>query len=516
MSINHTISTLSALFLALSLSVPCLAQDWPVLDARDYSHWVEFFDVMEDESVVNAIPDSLAWGWMQDNIPLLDCPDKEFEQMWYFRWWAFRKHIVETPYGYALTEFIIHRSHADKWDMISCAVGHHIYEGRWLRDPKWIEDYMRVWFTGDDGSPMKGYNKFSSWTSYALLEKYKVDLRKDFLLAQLEPLKVKYKEWEDTRVRPDGLFWQHDVKDGMEESISGGRRVQNARPTINSYMYANSIALARISEMAGDRASARQYRAKADRIRKGVLSLWNPDHAFFETVLEDGSFAQAREAIGFIPWYFGIPDKGTYDSAWAQLNDPEGFCAPAGLTTAERRHPDFRTHGFRTCEWDGAIWPFATSQTLTALANFLNDYGPQEVAGKADWWREMKKYEVSQHKKGIPYVGEYQDEITGEWVFGDAERSRWYNHSTWADLVVTGLAGIRPSEGNKLTVNPLLPQGTWDWFCLDAVPYHGHIITVLWDVDGRRYGRGAGLTVLVDGKPAGNRTDLGKLEITLR
>ena len=84
-----------------------------------------------------------------------------------------------------------------------------------------------------------------------------------------------------------------------------------------------------------------------------------------------------------------------------------------------------------------------------------------------------------------------------------------------ADLVVTGLAGIRPSEGNKLTVNPLLPQGTWDWFCLDAVPYHGHIITVLWDVDGRRYGRGSGLTVLVDGVPAGNRADIGKLEITL-
>ena len=40
-----------------------------------------------------------------------------------------------------------------------------------------------------------------------------------------------------------GLFWQHDVRDGMEESISGSRRVRNARPTLNSYMYANAVAI---------------------------------------------------------------------------------------------------------------------------------------------------------------------------------------------------------------------------------------------------------------------------------
>ena len=53
--------------------------------------------------------------------------------------------------------------------------------------------------------------------------------------------------------------------------------------------------------------------------------------------------------------------------AWKQLMDPGGFLAPFGLTTAERRHPEFRSHGCCQCEWDGAVWPFATSQTLVAL-----------------------------------------------------------------------------------------------------------------------------------------------------
>jgi len=38
----------------------------------------------------------------------------------------------------------------------------------------------------------------------------------------------------------NGLFWQYDVRDGMEESISGSRTNKNLRPTINSYMFGNA------------------------------------------------------------------------------------------------------------------------------------------------------------------------------------------------------------------------------------------------------------------------------------
>jgi hypothetical protein len=49
-------------------------------------------------------------------------------------------------------------------------------------------------------------------------------------------------------------------------------------------------------------------------------------------------------------------------------------------------------------------------------------------------------------------------------------------------------------------VHPLLPAPAWDWFCLDAVPYHGRMLTILWDRDGTRYGRGAGLSILAAGR----------------
>lgn len=199
-----------------------------------------------------------------------------------------------------------------------------------------------------------------------------------------------------------------------------------------------------------------------------------------------------------------------YDEAWLQLNDEKGFSAPYGLTTAERRHPEFRSHGVGQCEWDGAIWPFATSQTLTALANYLNTE-ENPVVNDSTYFAQMKLYVESQHHRGRPYIGEYLDEVTGYWLKGDQERSRYYNHSTFNDMVITGLCGLRPRNDNDLEVNPLVPAGTWDWFCLDNVPYHGHNVTIIWDKDGSRYHKGKGLSVMVDGKVVGNASELGRI-----
>ena len=232
------------------------------------------------------------------------------------------------------------------------------------------------------------------------------------------------------------------------------------------------------------------------------------------------SSANVREAIGFLPWYVGLPDDTPrYGVAWLQAADPQGFSAPYGQTTAERRHPQFRSHGVGKCEWDGAVWPFATSQTLTALANFINDYPksaqPLPIRLDSLFYSEMEKYVQSQSMRGKPYIGEYLDEVTGYWLKGDQERSRYYNHSTFNDLMITGLCGLRPRADQVLEVNPLIPQGQWAYFCLDNVRYHGHDVTVLWDRDGSRYHVGSGLRLYVDGQLAAQRPDIGRLTCNL-
>jgi hypothetical protein len=487
-----------------------------MLNAEDYKPYVDRFNATDHEDVVNLVPNAAAWDWVRANAPLFTCPDRTIEEIYYYRWWTYRKHLKATPAGTIVTEFITPVRHAGSHNSISCALGHHLAEGRWLREQRFIDEYATFWFHGgEDGGPERKFHNYSSWVAWALLERAKVTGDVAFVVGLLDDLVADYARWEEEKFRPDGMFWQFDVRDGMEESITGSRKHHNARPTINSYMYANALAIAEVAERAGRADVASTFRGKAAALRRLVQErLWDPAAKFFKAQKDEGPLSDAREAIGFIPWAFRLPDPG-YEEAWEQLPCPDGFWAPFGITTAERRHPQFRSHGVGQCEWDGAVWPFATSQTLDALANVLRHYD-QPYVTRHHYLEAMRTYARAQHwEGGEPYVGEYHDEVTGAWLKGDNPRSRYYNHSTYCDLVIAGLVGLVPRADDVVKVSPMLPNDAWDWFCLDGVPYHGRSLTIAWDRDGKRFGQGAGLRVLADGKPVAHAAELTSVRGTM-
>ena len=248
-----------------------------ILKADDYKHYVDYLNRMEDENIAQAIPNSEAWNWMKVNIPLFECPQDNFEEMFYYRWWTLRKHIKETPAGYAFTEFLIQRSYADKYNLISCALGHHIMEARWLHDPKYLNQYIHIWFRGNEGKPMAKLHKFSNWAPNALFQKYLVDGNAAYLADLFPDLKTEYSYWEKENRLANGLYWQYYVRDGMEEQISGVRKVKNARPTINSYMFGNAAALSQVARLAGDSKASALFQSKSDTLKRLVENkLWNP------------------------------------------------------------------------------------------------------------------------------------------------------------------------------------------------------------------------------------------------
>lgn len=481
-----------------------------VLKQDAFRHYADYFNQMEDENIKQAIPNDSAWQWMKANIPLFECPQQNFEEIFYYRWWTLRKHIKKTEKGFAFTEFLIQRSYADKYNLIASALGHHIYEARWLHNQQYLNDNIHIWYRGNDGKPLKKLRFYSSWNIDALYNRYKVNGDRSFLTNLLPDLEADYAGWESEKKSPNGLYWQFDVRDAMEETISGGRKEKNARPSINGYMYGNAKALAAIETLAGKNNGAVLYERKADSVKMLTqVKLWNPNQQFFEVFTEKDTSANVKEAIGFIPWYFNMPDTN-YNIAWKSLMDTKSFCAPFGITTADRSHPQFRTHGCCKCEWDGAVWPFATSQTLTAMANLLNNYQQTYVVPK-DYFSLLNTYVESQYYRGRPYIGEYLDEKTGYWLKGDEERSRYYNHSTFNDLIITGLVGLRPRTDDTIEINPLVPADKWDWFCLDNLLYHGKIVTIIWDKNGTKYNKGKGFSVWVNGKKQAASAVLEKL-----
>ncbi len=91
--------------------------------------YVEAFNRNDHEMYRRHVPNDQAAAWLRRNIPLFECPDKEIEEIYYFRWWTFRKHINDTPDGFVITEFLPSVSWAGKHNTINCPAGRHDPEG---------------------------------------------------------------------------------------------------------------------------------------------------------------------------------------------------------------------------------------------------------------------------------------------------------------------------------------------------------------------------------------------------
>jgi len=497
----------------------------PILRADNFKHYIDGFNRTDQELYPQHISNAQAWTFLRDNIPLLECPDQDIERTYYFRWWTFRKHLKQTPDGFVITEFLPPVGWAGKHNTISCAAGHHFYEGRWLHDPVYVDDYATFWFRR--GGAVRSY---SFWAADALWAGYLVRSDSRLPLDLLPDLISNYGQWEESRLEPDGLFWQIDDRDGMEVSVGGSGK----RATINSYMYGDAVAIANLAALARRTDLEKGFREKAARIKSLFQStLWDPEAQFFKTLPRGtNALVKARELHGYTPWYFNLPDEG-YAAAWKQLIDPLGFSAPYGPTTTEQRHPGFRlSYEGHECQWNGPSWPFATAVTLTAMANLLNNY-PQHAVSRTDYFNLLKGYAKSHqltHEDGrvVPWIDENLHPLTGDWIArtrlktwsngtwdpakGGVERGKDYNHSTYCDLVISGLIGLRPRADNIVEVNPLVPANSWDWFCLDNVLYHGRKLTILWDKTGERYRRGKGLLVLSDGQEIARAESIGRVE----
>jgi len=501
---------------------------------KKLSSYVSLFNADDNELYKQSIPNANALAFLSKNIPLLDYPNEQVERTYYFRWWTFRKHIKQTPDGRVLSEFLPSVPWARKHNTISCAAGHHFREGRWLRDSALLDEYAEFWFK--KGGTPRGY---SFWAAESILQQAAVT--GDYTTAKklLPELVKNYAGWERERLDKNGLFWQHDGNDGMEVSAASAllKTADHYRVTINSYMAAEALAISQIATLSGDKATAKTFAEKAEKIRSLMFAkLWDNDAKFFKvaprvrTAGDALRLAPVRELHGFTPWYFEslkTPEK--FSVAWKQLGDPKGFYAPYGPSTTERRSPAFRlNYSGHECQWNGPSWPYSTAITLTGLANLANSTAGDAAGGakNAGDLRDLRDlflktlccyarshFRKREDGKTVSWIDENLNPDTGDWISrtrlktwqrgtwskgkGGVERGKDYNHSTFCDNVLNGLIGFRPANGEFFTLFPLTPRDV-PFFAVDNLFYHGKKITIVYDRDGSRYGLGKGLKVFAN------------------
>ena len=493
-------------------------------EADAWARYVPEFNRYDEELYTNAIPNSAAEAFLRENAPSFTCPDKDVERTYHFRWWTYRKHIKKSSDGgWVVTEFLPPVPWAGPENTINCAVGHHVREGRWLKDSSVTWEYLK--FMLEKGR-VNGPRAYACWPTVSLLDW--LDVTGDAKRAlELKPLVERnFAAWEEGwTMRPgrwlwwwpgfwyrigrddSGLFEITDNFEGTEMSLGG----DGYRPLVNSAMYGEARALARLCRLAGEDDKAAMYARKADELEKKIKStLWNKDRDFFTTVRTDSAQSPVRELHGYAPWYFGMSLDG-YEKAWAPLVREDGFSAPFGLTFPERSTKGFTiAYEGHECQWNGPSWPYATSIALTALARHLQGDGAKGLPEGA--FAKLLSQYARQHRRTredgvvVPWIDENVNPFTGDWISRTIildtpemkerfakERGKDYNHSTFCDLVISGLVGFIPHADGTFDVKPLVPR-EWEWFSLRNLHHCGHVV----DID---YTRATGLSVTVNGQP---------------
>jgi hypothetical protein len=471
--------------------------------------------------------------WYMDNIPFFECSDKEIEQVYYYRWKMYKAHIRNLGSNhYVITEFINHVG----WDRepyctINAASMHHIYEGRWLKDNRYMDGYIDYLF--QNGGNNRSYSESIADAAYA---RYLVNADSVFICRQLDSMKYIYTLWQDHWDSSKQLYYIPAMPDATEFTIasidaSGGKGGfedgEAFRPTINSYIYGNAMAISKIAALKGDASTAQEYFQRAARLKLNVEKyLWNDSLKHFtdrfkvnNAYVHYWDFIRGRELAGLIPWYFNLPaDSPLYNAAWKHVTDTSELLGRFGLRTNEPSYQYYFKQfliyqGQPGSQWNGPSWPYQSSQVITAMANFLNNY-KQEVVTTSDYLHLLRQF-TRQHylpNGKINLVENYDPNLGGPIVY--YYWSNHYNHSSFNNLVISGLCGIRPSSGDTLNIHPLADSSI-HYFCIDDLRYHGHRLTVVYDQDGDRYHLGKGLIVFVDGKKTKLIQDGSKNEVVI-
>lgn len=494
-------------------------------------------------------------------VPFIDFPDLDIMKAFYYRWRMYRNHIKWTLDGFVVTEFLPYVPWSGRHNTIPAAAGHQILEGRWLHDLRVLDDTTAFWTNGR-GDP----TTYTNWIGYAALHRYYLTGNSTQIASLLKGLVHIYRESyvpkylrhrngsKATAAGTDVCWFQNDGSDAMEVSISGS----GCRPTMASAMWAEAMAIAEIARLAGGpegKAIEEEFSAWRDFSAKVVKEHWNPRIQLFSVIpLENsGERSEAdkacdlssvrianrtvdvRELLGFVPWYFEglLHEEGSeYLPAWEHLFDAEGFAAKFGLRTAERRHACYNYSFEHGDFWNGPSWPYETSRLLTAAANVLRGSASDIRHMTRDRYYELLLQYARQHTlttavndtaqpAGSGHIFENLHPDLGYW--NNRARMYWkaspqrnmgdnYDHSSFCDLVISGLLGLHPQQNNSLVVDPLVPANV-QHFALDHVRYRGHYISIVWDADGKKYRRGRGLHVLVDGQVAAFSPTIAKLVV---
>lgn len=451
-------------------------------------------------------------GWLVENVPAFEADEAITKLYWHRATSILRKNLFRAGEGRLKRWGISEGRWTSDWyaNMISYGAGHQIRETRWLRNPVFARDLVSTWCENEKGNGVFpnfirpdsiGKGQYTDWITSTAWDAWCVAPDLDVLVPWLDALKRNVDGWLATYDKDNdglllvdshwwtGMEWQPSFfyfkewdKDQQDQQLE--------RVDLTAYVYGNAQNLSKLLKAAGDAQGAAEYEGIARKIRQALLDvMWDSDSKYFYSVEpKTHEKALVKEVIGVYPFYFSmVPWNSPCADAWLSVLNKDELWTEWPVASASKKCPaysqDTKFHGKEVggCMWNGPTWPHANSLVLSAMAATIRDFDNPPLT--ADHFQALlSSFTLAQFREQKiehPWTGEYYNGDTAVW----RTDQRDYNHSTYLDIVIGDLAGLRPRPDDVLELQPMLGS-LIGHLALDGVRYHGHDVSVLWDAPG--------------------------------
>ncbi|MEI6500343.1 MAG: hypothetical protein WCP21_04865, partial [Armatimonadota bacterium] len=403
--------------------------------------------------------------WFDVTCPRFDCPDERFTRLWWYRWFLVRRNLSDARTG-TLTRTVCYPGKSGPLARLSAAHGYAILrEVRWLRDPALAHSQI---LAHSENTSAEG-------------------LYQDSLLQEpIEPpttpaldaaLGLPAAFAEALRVHPlPGL--QTQLTAGMASYLTALRKQRdpnhnllvegpdspNERVDSTAFFAASLQATADALAQLGKKIDAQWHGGLAEKCREALLSqLWSDwDRCFADA----GEAAEAGGARALLPFALGlVPDEPKYAEAFAALVDTKQLWSPYPVAEASQRlvreavvRPELNA---MIAEVMADAVRNRQQNTLAAdhLMTFVGQY-----AGLMFEDGDLTSPQSREHYSGLTGLGSGALDVLTD---------------SFNDLLIRLLVGLSPWSDDALVLDPLATG--WSHFRLDQVPYHGHLLTVIWE-----------------------------------
>lgn len=119
------------------------------LQPSDYrKHFVEGWPGPHDDGSGVGVVNESSFEWAVENLPLFESSDADLNDAYYYRAKSYKSHMMRTDWvdiKHVSSEFGPSVPWGGVYGTINAAAGHHITEGRWIRDRDYTAGLIRFW-----------------------------------------------------------------------------------------------------------------------------------------------------------------------------------------------------------------------------------------------------------------------------------------------------------------------------------------------------------------------------------